>query len=209
MKKILLSTIAIMALGTAAQAQEIGFGVKAGVNFATFGGDIEDRESRTGAHVGLLAEFKLTENFAIQPELVFSMQGSDRQYSDAASTYELEQRLNYLNIPIAAKYFVTEGFSIEAGPQIGFLLSAKEEGTVSGPVGSESFSSDNKDGYKSIDFSVFGGVGYELPMGVFFQARYAAGITSILEDSDIDEDGTSEDFDVTNNVFSLSVGYKF
>ena len=71
MKKTLLSVMAVMAMGAAAQAQEMEFGVKAGVNLATYGGDIEDRDTRTGAHVGILAEFGLSENFAIQPEIVF------------------------------------------------------------------------------------------------------------------------------------------
>jgi len=206
MKKILLSAIAVVALGTAAKAQDMKFGVKAGVNISTYGGDIKDRDSRAGAHVGVLAEFKLTENFAIQPEVVFSMQGADRKFTEGTTVTEDEQRLNYLNIPIAAKYYITEGLSVQAGPQIGFLLSAKQEGTETSPGASVDYSNDNKDAYESVDFSVFGGLGYDLPMGVFFQARYAAGLSNILKDANV---GDSSDFKVQNNVFSVSVGYKF
>ncbi|RZJ55928.1 MAG: PorT family protein, partial [Flavobacterium sp.] len=35
--------------------------------------------------------------------------------------------LSYLNVPIMAKYYVIEKLSLEAGPQIGFLLSAKNQ----------------------------------------------------------------------------------
>jgi long-subunit fatty acid transport protein len=209
MRKTLLSVMAVMAIGAAAQAQEMEIGVKAGVNLATYGGDIEDRESRTGAHVGVLAEFGLSENFAIQPEIVFSMQGADRKYTLDGVTYETEQRLNYINIPIAAKYYVTEGLSIEAGPQIGFLISAKGDTDINGPGISESESVDNKDAFKTFDFGVFGGLGYELDMGLFFQARYTAGLIDILEKSDIDGDGDEGDYKITNNVFSISIGYKF
>lgn len=191
MKKILLSAVAILALGTAAQAQEIKFGAKAGVNFASVSMDPEgdmDTKSRTGLHIGIVAEFKLTETFAIQPELLYSMQGSKAEFGGVES----ETKLDYLNLPIMAKYYVTEGLSIEAGPQIGFLMSAKEE------------DEDAKDGYKSIDFGIGAGLAYDLPMGVFFQARYNVGLSNIGET----EEG-QPDIDYKNNVFAISVGYKF
>jgi hypothetical protein len=193
MKKIFLSAIAVMAIGTAAQAQDINFGAKAGVNFASMSIDPEgdmDLKSRTGLHIGVLAEFKITETFAVQPEILYSMQGYKAEFGDV----EVETKADYLIIPIMAKYFVTEGLSIEAGPQVGFLMSAKDDD-----------GEDIKDGYKSIDFGINGGLGYELPMGVFFQARYYVGLSNIAEETDLGE----ADVEYKNNVFALSVGYKF
>ncbi|QYJ68229.1 porin family protein [Flavobacterium litorale] len=189
MKKILLSAVAVIALGVTAQAQEIKFGVKAGLNIADLGGDAETNGSRTGLHIGGLAEFKLTETFSVQPELVYSMQGAK---SDNGVGGEFDLNLDYINVPIMAKYYVMEGLSIEAGPQIGFLMGAEFDGN------------DVKDNYKSIDFGLGGGVAYDLPMGVFFQARYYAGMSSITEDIE-----GVETVDTMNNVISLSVGYKF
>lgn len=195
MKKILLSAVAVMAFGVA-QAQEIKFGAKAGLNIANLGGDAETDGSRTGFHIGAVAEFKLTETFSIQPELVYSMQGAKTKFGieELGMVVEEDLKLDYINIPIMAKYYVMEGLSLEAGPQIGFLMSAK--------FGSE----DVKDGYKSIDFGLAAGVGYELPMGVFFQARYNAGLANIADTSSDEGEG---DFKMTNGVFQISVGYKF
>jgi hypothetical protein len=193
MKKIFLSVIAVVALGTATQAQDINFGAKAGVNFASMSIDPEgdmDLKSRTGLHIGVLAEFKITETFAIQPEILYSMQGYKAEFGGVES----EVKTDYLTIPVMAKYFVTEGLSIEAGPQVGFLMSAKDDD-----------GDDIKDGYKSIDFGINGGLGYELPMGVFFQARYYVGLSNIAEETDLGE----SDVEYKNNVFALSVGYKF
>lgn len=191
MKKILLSAAAIMAFGFASQAQDIKFGAKAGLNIADFGGDAETSGSRTGFHVGVVAEFKLTEQFSIQPELLYSMQGAKYETVNDFAIVEQDMKLDYLNVPIMAKYYLFEGFSIQAGPQVGFLMSAKDEDT------------DVKDSFKSIDFALNGGVGYELPLGVFFQARYSAGLANIA-----DGEG-SDDYSINNNVISLSVGYKF
>src|SRR5690606_25716845 len=143
--------------------------------------------SRTGLHIGALAEFKLTEQFAIQPELLYSMQGAKEE--DFGEEYDTN--LDYLNIPIMAKYYITENLTVEAGPQIGFLMSAESDGE------------DIKDGMNSMDFGINGGVGYQLPMGLFFQARYYAGLSNTY-----DGEG-SDDFKMPNNVFQLSVGYKF
>lgn len=191
MKKILLSAAAIMAFGFASQAQDIKFGAKAGLNIADFGGDAETSGSRTGFHVGAVAEFKLTEQFSIQPELLYSMQGAKFETLDGFDVVEEDMKLDYLNIPIMAKYYLFEGFSIQAGPQVGFLMSAKAE------------DEDVKDSFKSIDFALNGGVGYELPLGVFFQARYSAGLANVA-----DGEG-SDDYSINNNVISVSVGYKF
>lgn len=220
MKKILLSAVALIALSATTQAQGIGLGVKAGVNFSNFGGDeVGDSSARTGFHAGLVAEFKLSETFAIAPELLFSQQGSQTESNFptgpfTSSNREDKQTLNYVNIPIAAKYYITEGLSISAGPQIGFLVSAnsKFDETVTTETGGVTSSVavsgelDNKAAFESVDFAIFGGIGYDLPMGVFFQARYTAGLSSVFKDSEALD---SMDIKTTNNVFSLSVGYKF
>jgi hypothetical protein len=207
MKKILLSA-AVMALGFAAQAQsEIKFGAKAGLNLATYGADANDVDgigSRTSFHVGAVAEFKFTEKFSVQPELLYSMQGAkaDILFSDGFDTYSIKatDKLDYLILPVMAKYYVIKGLSIEAGPQVGFLLSAKSKAES----GDDSMETNVKDDYKSLDFSINGGVGYQLPMGLFLQARYNIGMANILKTDD--ETGDAK---ITNNVLQFSVGYKF
>jgi len=101
-----------------------------------------------------------------------------------------------------AKYYVAEGFSIEAGPQVGFLMSANAEYEASGGGESESDDEDVKDDFKGIDFGFGIGVGYKMDSGLNFAARYSLGLSNIAED---DED----DFSIQNNVMQISVGYMF
>jgi hypothetical protein len=197
MKKIILSAAMLAAFGFSAKAQDIKYGVKAGVNFATLTGDIPDEvKSRTGLHIGVLAEFKISEQFSIQPELLYSQQGL--KYDEVVEGIEVRStwKLDYLNLPIAAKYYVIEGLSIEAGPQIGYRLGAKIKMEADGYEDGEA---DIKDDTKAIEFGLIGGVAYDLPVGLFFQARYAAGLSKVNDDDD----------NVKNGVFQLSVGYKF
>jgi opacity protein-like surface antigen len=202
MKKITLSIIAVLAFGFT-NAQETKFGVKGGLNIANFGGDAEDTKSLIGFHVGGFAEFKLSEKFAIQPELLYSAQGAKIEESFEDESFESKLSLGYLNIPVMAKFYVAEGFSLEAGPQIGFLLSAKSKWEETFEGETVSGDTDVKDAYKSIDFGVNFGAGYNFTENLSAGVRYNLGLSNIAEN----EDG--DDFKLTNNVFSISIGYKF
>src|ERR1700749_475310 len=126
MKKIMLTAAAVMAFAFS-NAQETKFGVKAGLNLVTLTGAVEDASAKVGFNAGGFAEIKLSEKFAIQPELLFSTQGYKYKETGSDADYSYEEKLNlgYLNIPVMAKFYVAQKFSIEAGPQLGILLSAK------------------------------------------------------------------------------------
>ena len=210
MKKIILTVMAIFAVG-AAKAQEIKYGVKAGLNLSTLTGDVAyyDVKSKAGFHVGGFAEFKITDKFAVQPELLYSTQGGKISFSSSDDfSYTNDKRdikLGYLNLPVMAKYYIIPGLSVEAGPQVGFLLSAKNEYQIYSSVSEDlsgSGEEDIKDDSKSVDFGFNLGAGYEFTENIFVQARYNLGLSSINEDSD-------SDIDVKNGVLQLSFGYKF
>jgi opacity protein-like surface antigen len=202
MKKLFLAAFAVFAFASV-NAQEVKFGAKAGVNFASIGGDAEDMDSRTSFHLGGVAEIVLSDKFSVQPELLYSSQGAKSEYTEdfgefGSFTVEEKLKLDYLSLPIMAKYYVAEGFSLEAGPQIGFLLSANAEVEVDG----ESEDADVKDEFKGIDFGLGFGAGYKLDSGLNFALRYNLGLSNIAED-------TEGDFSIQNNVFQISVGYMF
>lgn len=196
MKKLILSAAMLIAAGFSMNAQDIKYGVKAGVNFSNVGGDAEDTDMRTGFHVGGLAEIKFG-NFAVQPEILYTTGGYKSEYSDFGTTIEETFKTSYIAVPIAAKYYIIDGLSIQAGPQFAFLTSAKAKLEAGG----EEEEMDVKDELKSFDFGVLGGVGYELESGLLFSVRYVQGLSNILDDSD--------DYKVQNTNIQLSVGYKF
>ncbi|CAM3392266.1 porin family protein [Aequorivita lipolytica] len=218
MNKILL-LVAIAALTfTAASAQsEFRIGFKGGVNFASISGDFtDDYDGRTSFHIGGLVEIPISEKFAIQPELLYSSQGAKSEYDDSFGDSIVigkeKLKLDYINIPIMAKYYIIDGLSVEAGPQFGVLISAQNEYEVSGFRGDESGDDDVKDLYKTLDISFGFGGSYRLTNGLFFSARYVIGISDVTNEDDFEGDFGPFDieaFKQRNSVIQLSAGFSF
>jgi hypothetical protein len=71
-------------------------------------------------HLGLFAYIHPNYLFALQPELLFSSQGSNYD-GDRIS------KLNYVNLPVLVQYIFNNGFRLETGPQVGLLASTKTD----------------------------------------------------------------------------------
>src|SRR5690606_21065628 len=99
MKKIILTVAAVFAFGVANAQDGAQFGVKAGLNMSNITGDF-DADGATSFYVGGLVDLTISENFHIQPELLYSMEGAD------------EASISYLRIPVMAKYYVMEGLNL-------------------------------------------------------------------------------------------------
>ena len=192
MKKLILLA-AVVLVGFNANAQGVDFGVKAGANFATIGGDESgDFGNRTAFHFGVTAGISVSDNFSVQPELVYSAQGASIDYGGGEDG---DIKLDYLNLPIMAQFQVADGFSVEVGPQFGFLLSAKADDGDN--------EEDIKDFVKGLDLAAGIGVNYAMASGLNFGARYNLGL------SNVNDGEGSDDFKNQNNVIQVSVGYRF
>jgi len=210
MKKNVLTAIAVLVFGFV-NAQGVKFGAKVALNIANLTGDIENPSSLTGFQIGGFAEFKLSEKFAFQPELMYSTQGTRKSYSGVIDNYnfsgENKTKLSYLNLPLMLKYYFVPKFNIEFGPQIGLLLSAKNvidyDDVMDGTAYSGSTKIDIKDQITTVDFGLNFGAGYDFTEKISAGLRYNLGLSTIY-DYEI-----ASDPNVKNSVFSISVGYKF
>ncbi len=201
MKKVFLcAAVAIMSFATA-QSQEVRLGIKGGYNMTTLTGDIEDASSRSSFHLGGLVEVPISERFSIQPEVLYSSQGAEyRGTLTGADDSKITAKLDYIQVPIMAKFYAAEGFAIEAGPQIGFL--AKSTAEFESTVGDVTVIGDeDMEDIKSTDIGIGVGASYRIPAGLFFGARYNFGLTDINE--------ADNGIKMHNGVFQLSVGYSF
>lgn len=179
MKKIIVFFVLLTAF-YAGHAQ-LRAGVKAGLNVSNIAGG-EDYRSKTGLHFGAFANLKMTSNLSVQGELLYSGQGARWDDDNEKTT------LNYLQVPLLARYTFAPGFYAEAGPQIGFLLKAEDddEGDVS----------DIKEYLKTTDVSLAIGAGYNVTENFGVYARYNAGFVKFYESE-------------KNRTFQFGLSYTF
>ena len=196
MKKLFIFTAVLLFAVSASQAQEIRFGAKAGLNVASLGGDsysgLGSLGSRTSFHLGALVEIPIMDKWSVQPELLYSSEGSDWGYYFGSD----KTKLDYIRIPVLAKYHIIKGLSGEAGPSFGIMVNADVAGN------------DVKDNYNAFDAAFAIGASYQLDMGVFFSLRYNKGITNVNKKF-VDVDGYSWNYKNQSNVFQISAGYSF
>ncbi len=185
MKKIFLAAVLFIATSATIQAQLLQLGVKGGVNFASQTGDAFpeqnfDKEGITSFHAGLVAEIKLLEKFSVQPELLYSTQGAT--YKNAIQ--EFKNELGYISIPVMAKFYLTDSFSLEVGPQASFLVSEKNDFDV--------------EDAETFEFGLNAGLGFKITKNFFVQGRYGLGLTE-----------ASKNADIKNSTVQLSAGFMF
>ena len=161
MKKLFIAVTILFLGSTAVNAQSLKYGAKIGANFSKLDGDGVSGDNLTSFHVGALVELNLIENFSVQPELLYSSQGTEIDNE--------EIKLDYLSLPVLAKFYViTDKLSLEAGPQFSFLVNKDVPDTFK---------------TKTFDFAAVGGLGYNLTSFIFVQARYVVGLTDTSKDA--------------------------
>lgn len=177
-KTTLMLTLLFMGI-TAINAQsdnKPSFGIKGGLNLAKLKNS--DGKNKHGMTVGGFVEFKISDKFSIQPEVLYSRQG--------VKIGSEKIKLNYINLPVVAKFYPVKGLSIEAGNQLGYLLNTKGGNLA-------------KSDYRKVDLSAVMGLGYQITNNLEIGARYNLGLRDITKTA-----GKTK-----NSVFQFSLAYRF
>ncbi len=190
MKLITTTVLFVFLMAGIASAQHANIGIKGGLNAFTVSNDNNsDNDFKLGFNLGLLGHFHITDQFALQPEIVFSTQGA--KFTEAGTDFNLN--LNYINIPVLLQYMFDNGFRLQAGPQVGILASANLEANNN--------SLDVSDDFESLDLGLSVGFSYVNPESNFgYDLRYNHGLSSI---------NASNNVNAYNRGIQLGVFYLF
>jgi len=194
--------IALLITAVSSTFAQFTIGPKIGLNmtkeYAGIEGIDEDVDFKLGLNIGLFGRYGINDRFNMQAEVLYSQQGykSDIILADINGALQgigYKASSHYLNIPLSLRFYLLKRFYIEAGPQIGFCIDSN-------------FSSDNADvenamkelntDYNTLDFSLAGGIGYDIGYGLSINARYVHGFTKTLTESPW-----------KNRVIQLSIAY--
>lgn len=190
MKKTIILAATFFALYSA-KAQKTIFGIKGGLNASTISSNPgnSNLETKIGFNVGLLAHIHTSDPmWAIQPEVYYSLEGAKNK-----SNSNVSYGLGYLNVPVLAQLMFDNGFRVEAGPQIGFLMNANYK------VNNTTTTVTNN--YRKANFSIPLGLGYVSSSGLGVDARYNFGISDI--------NNTNSSTKIHSNVFQIGLFYQF
>ncbi len=200
MKKLFLGTA--LAIGSFAFAQQ--FGIKAGMNVSSLSSEegLENQKSKIGFNAGLFMNAPIAENFSIQPELIYTQYGDKYTANVLGNNYSFTRNLDYIALPVMFQYNATPSFYLEAGPEFGLLVSAKNKLTNQDTNNVIDESRNYKDDLNSFNFGLGLGAGYYFTPNIGLTARYVAGFTDIAKDRPT---GSA----VKNNAFQVGLAYKF
>jgi len=193
MKKLLFICLVLLSTKGFSQSflNRFEFGLKAGANYSNFTNTDFATDPLVGFHAGATVAFKITDNFLVQEEFLFSSQGAKIK-GDANVFGNNDIKLYYISVPFLAKYRTNFGLYIEAGPQVGMKAKEEVKGLTFGEFA------------KKLDLAAGGGIGYQSKIGLGIGVRYIYGISKV---GDFDIANIKTDF--RPNVAQASIFYVF
>ena len=154
------------------------YGVKGALNFSGVKGNGMKTSMVAGVELGAFVAYDLSSKWGLQLEGV-AAQTAVKRGDDFLTYYNVDgyslsndkAKLTYLNVPLLARYRLSDEWSFVAGPQVGFLLNDNEN-----------YLNYNRRAFKTSEISGIAGAEFNISNVALF-ARYNFGITNI---NDID-----------------------
>ncbi|MCC7168710.1 MAG: PorT family protein [Rhodospirillales bacterium] len=190
--RVLSLAIALMVIVPAAakaQMSPVSAGIKGGINSATLSSNEDDDLGQLlGGVGGVFIGRDINKNFGLQLEGLYSMRGAEAEGGDA------KIKLNYIDVPVTARFGTTSASGIKAfaftGAQASFNVKAEIEFLGE--------TADLEEDTEKFDLGWIGGAGVEVNRFTV-DARYTMGLTSIAKD----------DVETTKNrTFTVMVGIR-
>jgi opacity protein-like surface antigen len=154
--KGIATTFLLLAFCLLAGAQELSYGFKAGLNFSTLSGDLEQDDAgatveefnrATSFHVGVGFSYNFTDHFGARAELMYTQKGVRFRYDGTSFTTLTSTTGNaiigngtrmttnnvlnsYIDLPLMFFARPFEWLEVSVGPSIGVLVSATGAGST-------------------------------------------------------------------------------
>ena len=179
-------------------AQVFNAGVGGGLSISQVDGDGFSGYNKAGATLGLFVNTFLSDSWAWQMEIRYSSKGSARPTTIEDPRY-YRMGLRYIEIPLLARYFLSDGIMFEAGLSGGYLFNSKEEDELGEMVNTVPF--------KKGELAAIMGIGYPITEKLLANARISYSVIPIREHAG----GGTFYFNrgQNNNVISFMLQYQF
>lgn len=204
MKKRIRSFAVAVLIAAGAQAQT-EFGLKAGLNFASYSyadsENLTDIKPRTSFHITGYLDSRIAPGFYLHPEVSLQGKGAKLIESSTLGGAEIIQSVMWLDFPINVLGKMPVGNTgyvfAGAGPYVGFSMNGENK-YADGSTSAVIIYKDNA--MKNVDYGVNFLAGFKLGKRFSLNANYRLGMVNIVYDTYKWSDN------IKNRVFSLGVG---
>ncbi|MDD2632634.1 MAG: porin family protein [Bacteroidales bacterium] len=175
-----LSMLCLLFIAINIQAQEFNFGLSAGVdvtnvrlsNSCTYYSVQYD--PMIAFNLNAFAAYRSAGFWGITAEPGFIRKGAVMSVAYNLEKHETHLRLNYIQLPVLADFYITKKLSLSVGPEFAYLLSAK--------VHYDGNNTDISDGYDpKFEVSGMAAINYTILPRIDIALRYSHGFTTISE----------------------------
>lgn len=201
MKK-LFTLISVILFSVTVSSAQWNFGVKAGLNLSTLTSEGNSLFNfKPSVYLGAMSCYDINSFLSVQGEFIYSRQGANFVINeDFNSNSKFHNRVNYLNIPILAKFrLLDDRLGLYVGPQIGFMVNS----SIVEFGGGQKVT--NTDYITDADFAMCFGISYSVCRSVDVEFRYNAGLTNIIRERHDFKDTMR----MTNQTMQLGAVYRF
>lgn len=185
-------------------------GPRVGVNFSNFWGDADNFRYKPGFAAGGFLMYSSLNHFGLSIDALYSQRGA--KYKNTG--LEFTQHVDYLEIPIVARYFLNRSGNFRpnlfVGPSIGIKLGAHETNSKTNGVETPQYNINNSSLFKKADLGVTAGFQLNFKAGYrqhfLIDGRYSLGLSEVRAQRDLY--GIQRDA-LRNSTFTLALGYSF
>ncbi|MBK6265286.1 PorT family protein [Marivirga sp. S37H4] len=201
MRRTILFFAVLCVFSLKATAQESQSGIRGALNLSNlYVDDVDDENMKPGFAVGFYFRKNIADVVSIQPEINYSLKGSQINYNSFLGNGKYRFNLSYIEIPVLANFHVGESLYFSAGPYVAALIAAKVK-DVDGDGTVNSVRELDRDDFNTFDYGVAAGVGFDFSGGTA-GVRYNYGLNEVAPNNDGLENGK-------NSVLQFFVGFAF
>jgi opacity protein-like surface antigen len=184
------------------------FGLKAGLNVSDInnGASGTDMKAKTGLYVGVTAKIPVSDEFSVQPELIYNQLGAKTNLYDFGGiigNVSTTTKLDYISLPVMLQYNFPSNFYLELGPEFSYMVSAKQGLSTSIISPSTDI---NMDYLNRLNVGAGFGAGYNLNKNIGISARYTLGLTGLGKNGNVTDYFLDS---AKNNNLQVGVNFKF
>ncbi|WP_083882529.1 porin family protein [Fibrisoma limi] len=211
--------ISSICISNAYAQQRFSAGPRVGLNLSNYWGNADNMSFTPGFTAGAFLMYSSLNHFGISADVLYSQRGT--RYDGPlfvspgpSNTIDFRQRVNYLEIPVVARYFLTLAGNFRPnvfiGPSVGIKLNAKRANAELNGVEDDRFNGDNSNDFKDLDLGATAGFQLNWRAGerqrFLIDARYTLGLAEVQSNLP-NIWGRRES--LSNSAFTLTLGYGF